>query len=219
MPYPGEVTLLTADRARIERLPVPVLIDEWQRHAPVWDLVRRSVDRDRSPGRFVITGSGSPKVSPTHSGAGRIVRLRMRPMSLAERALISPAVSLAELLSGERPDVRGDSPLGLEDYVDEILRSGFPGVRTLDERNCADALDSYLAGIVERDFPDQGHVVRRRAGRAPRLGRYGQGVGSAAPGWSPISGSAGFLLICSCSGVSLVELRFSAAGERLRDDA
>lgn len=122
MPYPDEVTLLTADRARIERLPVPVLIDEWQRHAPVWDLVRRSVDRDRSPGRFVLTGSASPKVSPTHSGAGRIVRLRVRPMSLAERALISPAVSLAERLSGERPDVRGDSPLGLEDYVDEILR-------------------------------------------------------------------------------------------------
>ncbi len=158
---PDEVTLLAADRARIDRMSSPVLIDEWQRYAPVWDMVRRSVDRDQSPGRFLLTGSASPKQNPTHSGAGRIVRLRMRPMSLAERALITPTVSLAALLSGERPEVGGDSSLRTEDYVEEILRSGFPAIRTLDERNRVDVLDGYLAGIVERDFPEQGHVVRR----------------------------------------------------------
>lgn len=158
-----EVTLLAADSARIDRLSAPVLIDEWQRHPPVWDSVRRSVDRDQSPGRFVLTGSASPAEAPTHSGAGRIVRLRMRPMSLAERGLTNPTVSLSELLAGSHPTVTGDTDLDLHAYAEEIVRSGFPAIRTLSARNRRHALDGYLAALAERDFPEQGHVVRRPA--------------------------------------------------------
>lgn len=160
---PDELTLLTADHARVERMASPALVDEWQRYPPVWDLVRRSVDRDPSPGRFLLTGSASPADAPMHSGAGRIVRLRMRPMSLTERQLVEPSVSLAELLSGHRPAVSGDSPIGLATYTEEIVRSGFPGVRTFSGVGVRDLLEGYLAQIVERDFPEQGHPVRRPA--------------------------------------------------------
>lgn len=156
-----ETALLVADPGRIDRLDKPLLIDEWQRYAPVWDLVRRSVDRDRTAGRFLLTGSASPKEGPTHSGAGRIVRLRMRPMSLAERALVTPTVSMARLLSDEPAAISGECPLDTADYVDEILRSGFPAIRSLEHRDRLDVLDGYLADIVERDFPEQGHIVRR----------------------------------------------------------
>ncbi|NMO54824.1 AAA family ATPase [Actinoplanes sp. TBRC 11911] len=112
----------------------PVLVDEWQREPAVWDFVRRSVDRSPAPARFLLTGSATPTSAPTHSGAGRIVQLRVRPMSLAERALAEPTVSLGELLTGRRPAVGGSTALNLVDYAEEIVRSGFPAIRQLPPR-------------------------------------------------------------------------------------
>jgi hypothetical protein len=63
------------------------------------------VDRDPTPGRYLLTGSAAPLTAPTHSGAGRIVQVRMRLMSLAERCLTLPSVSLAALLAGDRLDI------------------------------------------------------------------------------------------------------------------
>jgi hypothetical protein len=59
--------------------------------------------------------------------AGRIVTLRMRPMSLAERGLATPTVGLADLLTGRRPAVDDSSKLSLPDYAEEIVRSGSGG--------------------------------------------------------------------------------------------
>jgi len=140
----------------------PILIDEWQRFPSVWDLVRRSVDSDASPGRFLLTGSATPTEAPTHSGAGRIVTVRMRPMSLAERALVVPTVSLANLLSGKRLPVEGASSVSLEDYVNEIIRSGFPAIRTQTGRVLRSQLDGYIDRIIERDFVELGHNVRNK---------------------------------------------------------
>ncbi|WFE33889.1 DUF4143 domain-containing protein [Micromonospora sp. WMMD975] len=153
--------LLTADPQRLDRALAPVLIDEWQREPAVWDFVRRSVDRNPAPARFLLTGSATPTSAPTHSGAGRIVQLRMRPMSLAERALVEPTVSLRELLTGRRLAVSGGTALSLVDYAEEIARSGFPAIRQLPPRARRAQLDGYLNRIVERDFPEQGHLVRR----------------------------------------------------------
>ena len=140
----------------------PILIDEWQRFPSVWDLVRRSVDSDASPGRFLLTGSATPTEAPTHSGAGRIVTVRMRPMSLAERALAVPTVSLANLLSGKRLPVQGASSVSLEDYVNEIIRSGFPAIRTQTGRVLRSQLDGYIDRVIERDFVELGHNVRNK---------------------------------------------------------
>lgn len=168
----GQRALLSADVGRIDSLPSPVLLDEWQRLPEVWDLVRRSVDRDYSPGRFLLTGSATPLNQPTHSGAGRIVSLRMRPMSLAERGLEAPTVSIRELLTGSMPPIDGESRLGLRDYAEEITRSGFPAIRDLPDRARRSALDGYVTRIVERDFPDQGYVVRRPAALRSWLTAY-----------------------------------------------
>jgi predicted AAA+ superfamily ATPase len=158
-----ERTLVQADRDRILRLPGPVLIDEWQLHPPVWDQVRRAVDAGAAPGSFLLTGSAAPTSAPMHTGAGRIVRVRMRPMSLAERGLVAPTVSLGDLLSGDRPAVEGASPVTLGDYADEIVAGGLPGLRLLDPEVRSIALRGYLDAIVEREFPELGHVVRRPA--------------------------------------------------------
>lgn len=153
---------VAAEPSRILRLPRPLLIDEWQKVPPVWDVVRRSVDEQSQGGQFLLTGSASPSEGATaHSGAGRIGRLRMRPMTLLERGVCEPTVSLKALLNGGRPALTGECPLGLTDYVDEIIASGFPAFRKLTGRALRFQLDSYLHNVVDRDVPEQGLRVRK----------------------------------------------------------
>lgn len=137
----------------------PVLIDEWQRVPATWDVVRRAVDGRASPGSYLLAGSASERGA--HSGAGRIISLRMRPMTLLERGVAEPTVSLGDLLTGRRSVLDGSSDVGLEQYAHEIIASGFPGARTLSVRGAADFLDSYTTRIVERDFDELGQTVRR----------------------------------------------------------
>ena len=159
---PAQAQLLAADPRRLGEGPYPILIDEWQRLPVAWDLVRRAVDDDPSGGRFLLTGSAAPRTAPTHSGAGRIVILRMRPLTLVERGVCTPTVSLARLLDhGVVPDlVAGRCELELRDYTAEIVSGGFPGLRGSD-RAVRAALDGYLQRIVEVDLPEAGTALRR----------------------------------------------------------
>lgn len=151
----------------------PVLLDEWQRLPSTWDLVRRAVDADRTAGQFLLTGSASPKGPATHSGAGRIVPVRMRPLTLVERGIGAPTVSLAALLTGRRPAIEGGTDATLEEYADEIVASGYPGLRGLPSRALRAQLDGYLQRIVERDFDEMGHTVRRPATLLRWMAAYG----------------------------------------------
>jgi len=140
----------------------PVLIDEWQLVPDVWDVVRRDVDRQRTPGRFVLTGSATPpRDARIHSGAGRIVRLMMRPMTLPERGVCRPSVSLTDLLTGERPSVSGRCDLRLPDYAQEILASGLPGIRQDPAQLRPATIESYIDELLDRDVPELGATVRR----------------------------------------------------------
>lgn len=151
-----------------------MLIDEWQLVPAVWDRVRSAVDDDSTGGRFLLAGSAG--VAPgvhIHSGAGRIVSVTMRPLSLAERGVATPTVSLAELLSGARPKIQGHSNVGLTAYTDEILASGFPGIRGLPERARQAQLDSYLDRIVDKELAENGLRIRRPATLRAWLSAYG----------------------------------------------
>lgn len=157
---PAQAELLQADPQRLARLAPPLLLDEWQRFPQVWDAVRREVDRLPTGGRFLLTGSAVPSVAPAHSGAGRIVSLRMRPLSLAERPGFQPSVSLRDLLRGGA-SIAGATTTGVPDYVDEMLRSGLPALHALTNRARTAALDAYLEALVHHDLVEQGLTVRR----------------------------------------------------------
>jgi hypothetical protein len=157
----AERSIAQADPSRLLEGERPVLIDEWQRFPESFDRVRRAVDAGAGPGSFLLTGSASPTEPPTHSGAGRIVQVRLRPMTLAERNVGSPTVRLRQLLQGERGPISGRTEVNLERYVNEILTSGFPGIRGLSDRLARAQLDGYLERIIDRDFEDLGHQVRR----------------------------------------------------------
>lgn len=157
---PAQRALLEADSGRFLSAPRPVLLDEWQHLPETWDLVRRAVDDGAAPGSFLLAGSAVPRDAGVHSGAGRIVRIRMRPMTLSERGVSTPAVSLSDLLTGRRPPVEGSTTVGLEQYAEEICASGLPAIRSLTPRRRRAQLDGYLDSIVDRDFPDLGRAVR-----------------------------------------------------------
>jgi len=158
---------VAADPDLILTLPCPLVIDEWQLVPPVWDVVRRAVDRLRTPGQFVLTGSAlPPREARIHSGAGRIVKLFMRPLSLSERAMEQPTVSLASLAAGERPPIQGRTRFRLADYTEEIVASGFPGIRQDPPDVRGDMIGSYIEEMLERDVPELGGVRRPQALRS-----------------------------------------------------
>jgi hypothetical protein len=85
----------------------------------------------------------------------------MRPLALSERGIAAPTVSLAELLTGSRPPISGSTNVRLAEYTAEIVRSGFPGIRYLRGRALRAQLDGYITRVVDRDFMEQGHAVRK----------------------------------------------------------
>lgn len=177
--HPASAEEFAADPGFLDRSEKPLLLDEWQRLPESWDLVRRAVDRNRSGGQFLLAGSAAPVHTPTHSGAARIVSLRMRPLSLAERAPHAATVSLSALLDGEAA-IDGESAWALPEYVHEIVASGFPGIRDLPPRARRLALDGYLTRIVERDMVEQGYRVRAPGSLRAWLRAYAEATSSTA---------------------------------------
>jgi uncharacterized protein len=146
----------------------PRLIDEWQVEPAIWNQIRRAVDDRDEPGQFILSGSAVPADDVTrHSGAGRISRLRMRPMSLVESGLGSGEISLRALLKGS-PAEAAESPVGIDDLAEEIARGGWPGFRSRSVKASMEAVRDYLGEIGRTDV-SQVDGVRRDPRRVERL--------------------------------------------------
>lgn len=132
--------------------PTPRLIDEWQVEPAIWNHVRRAVDSRRTPGQFILTGSAVPADDITrHTGAGRITRLFMRPMSLYETGHSTGETRLATLLS-DGPMASRDSGLTVADLTERITVGGWPGNRGLTVDQATRAARAYLEEIQRTDI-------------------------------------------------------------------
>ena len=129
----------------------PRLIDEWQEVPPLWDAVRYQVDQTAKKGLFILTGSATPNHKGIlHSGAGRIARLRMRPMSLWESGDSSGKVSLEQLCHGKlTPTMTGD--VDLKKLVELIIRGGWPGSLGLSIDQASLLPAQYLDAVIDDD--------------------------------------------------------------------
>ncbi len=129
----------------------PRLIDEWQEVPPLWDAVRHLVDERAAKGQFILTGSAAPNHKGIlHSGAGRIAKLRMRPMSLYESGDSTGKVSLQSLCGGEvAPVMTGE--VDLKKLIDLVVRGGWPGSLGLSTRQAALLPAEYLNAILDDD--------------------------------------------------------------------
>lgn len=129
----------------------PRLIDEWQEVPALWDAVRYKVDQSSEKGQFILTGSATPNHKGIlHSGAGRIAKIRMRPMSLYESGDSSGKVSLEKLCHGElAPAMTGD--VDLKKLIELILRGGWPGSLGLPLEQAMLLPAEYLNAVIDDD--------------------------------------------------------------------
>ena len=128
----------------------PHLVDEWQEVPAVWDATRRAVDSEAgSCGRFLLTGSSTPSMDKvSHSGAGRIARLRMEPMTLVEQGLSTGEASIACLLSGK--DVPpSQSNLTLDELASSICRGGWPAAQGRPEATQGLIVSQYVEALCD----------------------------------------------------------------------
>lgn len=148
---------------------MPVLLDEWQEVPAIVGAVKRSVDRDSTPGRFILSGSvRAPFGREVWPGTGRLVGLSMTTLSVRERHGNPSGASLLERLSlGEDAVLPPDMP-DLVGYVDLALRGGFPEpVLSLGHRGAARWHFGYIDQLLGRDLPSLGV-----AADTPRLASY-----------------------------------------------
>lgn len=140
----------------------PHVIDEWQIVPRIWDTVRRKVDGERGlRGGWILTGSSTPFARneaegehPIHSGAGRIGRVRMHPMSLAESGESSCEVSLAGLFAGEfQPCVVENDTKKL---IDVCCRGGWPEAIDMDIASAQTLAREYLRLLYTQSAPNAG---------------------------------------------------------------
>ncbi len=130
----------------------PRLVDEWQVEPTIWNHIRRAVDDRGQPGQFILTGSAVPADEITrHTGAGRLTRLRLRPMTLFETGHSTGAVSLAALMEGA-PARSGDPGLGVGDLAERVAVGGWPGHLNLGVGPSLRAVRDYLEEIRRVDL-------------------------------------------------------------------
>jgi hypothetical protein len=162
---PAQAAVFRADPdAALAGLREPVLIDEWQIVPEALSAVKRAVDAEPRPGRFVITGSVRGDIdSPTWPGTGRLLRVPMYGLTVGEIRQTIPQSPLLDRLAGGnlQPLLRSpDSKHDLRDYAELALLGGFPEpVLRLPGAERSAWLESYVEQLLTRDLAE---VVRRR---------------------------------------------------------
>ena len=140
------------DPASILDGPEPRLLDEWQLVRGIWNPMRHACDRRGGFGHFLLTGSQNPPDDITeHSGAGRVARVRMRPMSLWESGDSTGEVSLASLMAGSRCRAM-DAKRTISDIATLICRGGWPRMIGMNPRTAQARLRDYLDDITRVDI-------------------------------------------------------------------
>ncbi len=158
----------------------PRLIDEWQLAPQLWDAVRFEVDKRNQFNQFILTGSAVPadmdKIS--HTGTGRISRMKMRPMSLYESEDSNGTVSLKDLF--EQNEIAAENSIDIEKLAFLICRGGWP--KTLD---CSDKIAlqqsiDYFDAVVESDISRVDGVLRNSERAKLIMRSYSRNIGTQA---------------------------------------
>ncbi len=130
----------------------PRLIDEWQNVPDLWNTVRSEIDvREDKFGQFIFTGSSTPadKEDIYHSGAGRIVTIVMRPMSLYESKDSSEVISLSDLFNNKEKIFAINQDYYLQDTAFYICRGGWPLSINKDRQKALNITKNYCSTLFE----------------------------------------------------------------------
>lgn len=131
---------------------VPRLIDEWQLAPSIWNSIRAEIDSRGLPGQFILTGSAAPSEDKTrHTGAGRMARLTLRPMTLFEQGKSTGQIRFADLFA-KGTTVSGMGGPSVPEYAALIVKGGWPALQRLDTGAAMDALADYVDNIADVDL-------------------------------------------------------------------
>lgn len=160
----------------------PRLIDEWQDAPNIWDAVRSYCDENHSHGDFILTGSTSKKVKTSHTGTGRISKLKMYPMSLYESKESNGSVSLLDLF--DKKDLLENgcvSDLTIEDLIFAACRGGWPESVLLNDKEAQLAIPKdYFNQIIEEDMFNYDKKKRSKATMKALLKSYARNISTLA---------------------------------------
>ena len=157
----------------------PRLIDEWQLAPKLWDAIRFEIDRRDAFNQFILTGSAVPAdlSEVSHSGTGRITRMLMRPMSLAESGDSNGEISLKGLFN---PRYKGESAseAGLEDIAYLICRGGWPKAVGYSKKIALKQAFDYYDGVINSDVSRVDNKERNPERVKLLMRSYARNIGS-----------------------------------------
>lgn len=139
---------------------IPRLIDEWQEQPEIWNYVRHEVDKRKSKGLFILTGSANPpEQARLHSGAGRFTVLQMDTMTWQELGYSSGTVKIADLLLGAEINYY-EPAISLEAIIERICVGGWPTLINEDYVNALNMNRGYIDLLCEVDMSQVSGVKR-----------------------------------------------------------
>ena len=157
--------------------PKPILIDEWQHVAFIWDQIKYEVDKTGEFGQYILTGSVTDKAKndvenadSRHTGNGRIIRKMMRTLSLYETGESNGSVSISDLKNGIFEPSFSDKTI--EDYAYYICRGGWPlAINKNRKVSLAQAVDYYEVVVSDDIFSLKDIPLRKDEQKARKLMR------------------------------------------------
>ncbi|KKX99177.1 hypothetical protein AAY78_03190 [Microbacterium sp. Ag1] len=175
----------------VEQAPnATLLIDELQRAPELVVALKASVDRDKRPGRFLVTGSANLlELSSTHESlAGRAERIELYPLS--QRELSSGSGSFIDAAFAPRSLASHSSALNRADYIARAVDGGYPeALQRRSSRRRENWYEAYVSQIVRRDAPDISGL--QRIADLPSLLRLIAGRMGSTMVWSSLAADAG----------------------------
>ncbi len=149
----------------IAALPGPVILDEIQKAPGLMPAIKISVDHDRRPGRFLLTGSANLLLLPTlsESLAGRMEILQLHPLTESEKAG-QPGAFLADFLAGRiQPEINGIRSVDLATLPGRIVSGGYPEPLDRESPRARQWHRAYLRTLIERDALDVARLKDTRS--------------------------------------------------------
>jgi predicted AAA+ superfamily ATPase len=157
----GTLTLARTDPSGLLRgLPAEVTFDEIQQAPMLLRAIKLSVDRDRRPGRFLLTGSANLLLLPQipDSLAGRMEVIFLHPLTEAEKNG-SPGAFLSDWMEGKLvSQLRTTKQSVVEGVAERVTGGGYPEPLTRKPERAARWHRNYVSSILERDVADVARI-------------------------------------------------------------
>jgi len=151
----------------VNRLPAKCILDEVQVVPEIFRTLKKAIDENREPGRFILTGSANlmllPKVSD--SLAGRVEILRLHPLSQVE--IESTGTNAISQMFSNAFTPR-DAEIDYTEILDRVVRGGYPEpFKRMDLARNRTWYRNYITTIIERDLQDVAKI--HNIGSMPKL--------------------------------------------------